>query len=186
MNNYVFIVRQVVSSNGNALATARTESTQVVNMRRYKVNAQVTALICILEMVGAITFSIHRSFTGPTIDTLLHGQFTYFILMPYAFLMNTSRNKNRIIEHGWKNVFRNMIGITIHPSSCNRVLPCPDKDNAHECDNDNVSNIDDNQLDVSEGSTDNDGLIVTRIFSISQQSLDTDRRPTINVPHPGY
>ena len=158
----------------------------MMNMKRYKVNSQVTALICILEMVGAITFSIHRSFTGPTIDTLLHGQFTYFILMPYAFLMNTSHNKNRIIEHGWKNVLRNMIGIKTRPSSCNRVLPRCDDENVPECDEDNASNIVDNQLDASEDSIDNNDLMVSRIFSISQQSLDTDTRLTINVPCPDH
>ena len=24
--------------------------------------------------------------------------------------MNTSHNKNRIIEHGWKNIFKNIVG----------------------------------------------------------------------------
>ena len=31
------------------------------------------------------------------------------ILLPYAFLMNTSHNKNRIVEYGWINVFKNLI-----------------------------------------------------------------------------
>ena len=31
------------------------------------------------------------------------------LLLPYAFLMNTSHNKNRIVEYGWKNVFGNLI-----------------------------------------------------------------------------
>ena len=31
------------------------------------------------------------------------------VLLPYAFLMNTSHNKNRIVEYGWKNVFSNLI-----------------------------------------------------------------------------
>ena len=158
----------------------------MMNMKRYKVNSQVTALICILEMVGAITFSIHRSFTGPTIDTLLHSQFTYFILMPYVFLMNTSHNKNRIVEHGWKNVLRNMIGIPIRPSRCNIVLPLSDEENFPEFDDDNVCDIVGNQLDVSEDSSENDVLIVSRIFSISQQSHDTDTGPTINVPYPDH
>ena len=145
-----------------------------MNMKRYKVNSQVTALICILEMVGAITFSIHRSFTGPTMDTLLHGQFTYFILMPYAFLMNTSHNKNRIVEHGWKNVLRNMIGIKTRPSSCNRAFPWCDDENVPECDEDNAPNIVDNQLDASaEDSTDNNDLIVSRIFRFIVRSLIT-------------
>jgi len=34
----------------------------------------------------------------------------YLILLPHIFLMNTSHNKNRIIEYGWKNVFLNLVG----------------------------------------------------------------------------
>ena len=81
----------------------------------------------------------------------------------------------------------NMIGIKTRPSSCNRVFPWCDDENVPECDEDNVSNIVDNQLDASaEGSTDHNDLIVSRIFSISQQSLVTDTRPTINVPYPDH
>ena len=32
----------------------------------------------------------------------------FMIVSPYSFLMNTSHNKNRIIEHGWINVMKNM------------------------------------------------------------------------------
>ena len=37
---------------------------------------------------------------------------TYLILLPSAFLMNTSNNKLRVIEHGWKNVLRNTFGLS--------------------------------------------------------------------------
>ena len=33
----------------------------------------------------------------------------YMILLPYAFLMNTSHNKKRIVKYGWSNVFKNLI-----------------------------------------------------------------------------
>ena len=47
---------------------------------------------------------------------------TYLILLPSAFLMNTSHNKRRVIEHGWKNVLRNTFGLLPTPSNpdCNQ------------------------------------------------------------------
>ena len=45
----------------------------------------------------------------------------YLILLPCAFLMNTSHNKRRVIEHGWKIVLRNTFGLSVTPSNqdCN-------------------------------------------------------------------
>ena len=34
----------------------------------------------------------------------------YDVLLPYSFLMNTSHNKDRVVQLGWKNVFKNIIG----------------------------------------------------------------------------
>ena len=47
---------------------------------------------------------------------------TYLILLPCAFLMNTSHNKRRVIEHGWKNVLRNTFGLSPTPANpdCNQ------------------------------------------------------------------
>ena len=47
---------------------------------------------------------------------------TYLILLPCAFLMNTSHNKRRVVEHGWRNVLRNTFGLSSMPSNpdCNQ------------------------------------------------------------------
>ena len=45
----------------------------------------------------------------------------YLIILPYAFLMNTSHNKNQIIEHGWINVVKNM---TVNNSVVASVVLC--------------------------------------------------------------
>ena len=45
-----------------------------------------------------------------TYTTLLAVLTLYMIILPYFFLMNTSHNKDRVIEHGWKTVFRNVLG----------------------------------------------------------------------------
>ena len=79
------------------------------------VNAQVTAVTTMMEFSGnCISFVIFIVLGG-------HGKFTSsvsimflnFVVLSYAFMMNTKYNKNRIIEYGWLNVFKNIFG-------CNR------------------------------------------------------------------
>ena len=80
-----------------------------VNMRRVVVNAHVKAMISFLETVCSIVHviilynTIRTSYT-----TLLPIMSLYMIALPYAFLMNTSHNKDRVVEHGWKQVFKNL------------------------------------------------------------------------------
>ena len=67
-------------------------------------------MISLLELSSNIGYIIIISFTVKTsYATLVQFMFLYMLLLPYAFLMNTSHNKNRIVEYGWKNVFGNLI-----------------------------------------------------------------------------
>ena len=61
------------------------------------------------------------SFAGVTLTMILH-----FVVLPYAFLMNTRYNKNRILEEGWTNVLKNMV----FPYKCNVVAPAENLSNA--------------------------------------------------------
>ena len=90
------------------------------------VNAQVTAVTTMMEFSGNnINFIIflvlgeHGKFTSSALYMLLH-----FVILSYAFLMNTRYNKNRIIEYGWLNVVKNIL-------MCN-------KRNVALCDNNNA------------------------------------------------
>ena len=71
-------------------------------------------MISILEMIGSfltmIVFVIFKTTTFPVIISIM---ITYLILLPSAFLMNTSHNKLRVIEHGWRNVLRNTFGLSL-------------------------------------------------------------------------
>lgn len=51
-------------------------------------------------------------FKGTTFFSLLLPLTLYLVILPYAFLMNTSENKNRIVDLGWKNVLRNLFGLS--------------------------------------------------------------------------
>jgi hypothetical protein len=50
-------------------------------------------------------------FKSTTITNLIIGMILFDIILPHAFLMNTSQNKNRIVELGWKNILKNIVGI---------------------------------------------------------------------------
>ena len=88
------------------------EENQRQNSLNIRVNAQVMAVITMLEFCGGCLFVVGRifrlqisfgSFSGTILAMLL-----YFVILPYAFLMNTRYNKSRIIEEGWMNVLKNM------------------------------------------------------------------------------
>ena len=50
-------------------------------------------------------------FRAGTFPIVIHTIIVYSILLPLAFLMNTSHNKTRILEYGWRNVLRNLLGM---------------------------------------------------------------------------
>ena len=89
------------------------ESANALNMRKLLVNAQITAVISSIEMLFFAIHIIGVSAAGGTnsvtpIIVMVMYMILFMIILPYAFLMNTSYNKNRIIENGFVNVIRNM------------------------------------------------------------------------------
>ena len=94
-------------------------------MGRMKVNAQITAVLTFLEASGNFVSLIVRSFIAKFMnyETLIGAIVLYFILLPYAFLMNTKDNKRRVIEDGWCGVFKNLFQICgkESPSNCNEI-----------------------------------------------------------------
>ena len=82
-------------------------------MRKLLVNAQITAVISSIEffffiahIVGVYAAGGTNSGTG--IIVMVMYMVLFMIILPYAFLMNTSFNKKRIAENGWINVVKNI------------------------------------------------------------------------------
>ena len=80
-------------------------------MRRVKVNAQVTFATWILETVGQVSVFVlwmvvpkHKEM-GMTLAVIL-----CYVILPYTFLMNSSYNKNLLIDEGVMNTIRNVLG----------------------------------------------------------------------------
>ena len=67
-------------------------------------------MIAILEFSCNLFYTILLGLISKktTFGSLIAVMSTYLVILPYAFLMNTEHNKNRIIEGGWKNVLKNI------------------------------------------------------------------------------
>ena len=84
-------------------------------------------MVSFLEALSNVGYVIIRAIIiSGNFSTLFQMVSLYMIILPYAFLMNTSNNKNRVVEHGWKNVIMNVIG----KSNCSSVTPF--NDNQHK------------------------------------------------------
>ena len=97
-------------------AQTLSDHTNDENMRRMTVNAQITAVTSIFEAFGNILqwtiWIFITKFFG--YGSLLQSILLYFVILPYVFLMNTSQNKNRVVEAGWMNVLKNVFGTAYH------------------------------------------------------------------------
>ena len=169
--------RQLSPSNRIAHRDAMTNK---CNMKKLQINAQVTAMTTLIEHIGNVTslvFTIH--FTTNLswfLSRLILEILFYCIIVPHSFLMNTSDNKNRIMEYGWKGVIQNLIG-----RRGNRIATSPN------CNEENVPTA---QKTISENSNvaDNDrydqsqkkkeGAEVTQASITSKLSFEGDKSPS--------
>ena len=88
------------------------------NMKKVKVNAQITFIIYILESVANVsilvtwTLVVHKSNDLSRMVSILW----YHLLLPYTFLMNTSHNKNLVVDDGWVTTIRNTLMLPSPPN----------------------------------------------------------------------
>ena len=94
---------------GNHAANGLSEESQLRNIRKVQVNAQVTFAIYILETLALVSvvvvwFMIRKNEISMTISFI-----SFYVILPYTFLMNTDYNKNLITEYGFFNTIRNAL-----------------------------------------------------------------------------
>ena len=93
--------RQVIPRHCKYLGLSN--DTQIRNAKNVRVNAQVTAVVTILEVVGALPMMITHlliSRLGFRVFIVKESLFMllHFVVLSYAFLMNSTSNKNRILR----------------------------------------------------------------------------------------
>ena len=103
--------RQVTPSEDNAAARSLSEVNQRHNMKLVALNARVTFVVWILETIANISVLTLWMFVygATSFGTLTNSMMWYYLIISYTFLMNTSYNKDRIIEDGWKIVIMNSL-----------------------------------------------------------------------------
>ena len=108
--NFLFF-RRISPKQGNFASQSLSEEANAINTRKLLVNAQVKAMVSLVEMISNAGYVLIIYFTVKTsYITLIQIMMLYMVVLPYAFLMNTDFNKNRIVEHGWINILKNIIG----------------------------------------------------------------------------
>ena len=122
MNNFSLNFRKILPFENNA-ASNLNQSANDRRARRIHVNAQVTAMATIIEFLYITLYSVVVGYIskGSSFATLIQVMGLYCVVLPYFFLMNTSHNKNRIIDIGWQNVFQNMVRGLVSTSNDNNT-----------------------------------------------------------------
>ena len=111
MLNTIHFYRQVNPTDDNPAAKSLSRERQIYNIKLVALNARVTWVVWILEFVACFTIIIAWVFVVGTTSfaTLTNSMIWLYVLIPYTFLMNTSYNKERIIDEGWKTVIMNSL-----------------------------------------------------------------------------
>ena len=116
------------------------------------VNLQVTATQMIFEITygGIYMLVVKYASKGTSFTTMIQGLSLQFVLLPFCFLMNTTENKYRIVEIGWKNVFKNVIeGLRRHVMGIFSIFKVNNRIST-----DPVSTIDNSKINIPQPSVD--------------------------------
>ena len=81
------------------------------NLRKLKVNADVTFAIWILEWVGTFIIIFFWCLDASRgINLIMEAVIViFYVVLPHSYLMNTAHNKDRIIDEGLKNIIKNAL-----------------------------------------------------------------------------
>ena len=143
------------------------------NLRKLKVNADVTFVIWILEWVGYLLIIILWAIGALLkVDILLDAIIVvYYVMLPHCYLMNTSHNKDRIIDEGLKNIIKNVFHIPFDLSIFSNLFGSEDNNNRDAIDEDIVEN------NVETGERKKEISIVdTSNIQTNDEKVDTEHR----------
>ena len=95
----------------NPAANSLAKEIQIRNVRKVAVNARIAAVLCSLEFVAnfAIAFVWIVLVGSSSAGGLTNAMVWYYVILPFTHLMNTSYNKDRVVDDGWKSVILNAV-----------------------------------------------------------------------------
>ena len=106
----------------NVVANSLQSCMQQRNLRKVEVNAKITFIIWLLEIFSIIVVAAVGVTAGmKEIASILYLLF-YYVILPLVFVINTSDNKDRLVDLG----FCNLIRATICYPCCRVIQNDPD------------------------------------------------------------
>ena len=117
--NQILILRQVAPTKNNAAVNSLSKDIQIRNVRKVKTSANVTFVIWILEMVANL--NIYGCWVmGPSYEKYFFEVccIWYYVILPHTYLMNTSHNKERIVDDGLWVTVKNAVRFPIDVKTC--------------------------------------------------------------------
>lgn len=151
------------------------------NLRKLKVNADVTFVIWILEWVGYVfiitAWAIVALFK---INILLDVAIVvYYVMLPHSYLMNTSHNKERIIDEGLKNIIKNVLHIPFDLSAFINLFRSANCENRNAITDDIITN----KVEAGERKPEV-SIVVRKKIHIENIKADVDHRlkNSIEIP----
>ena len=125
---YFFHYSQTDPTPENRAANGLSEENQLRNIRKVQVNAQVTFAIYILETLALVSvfvfwFMIRKNEISMTISFI-----SFYVILPYTFLMNTDYNKNLVTEYGFFNTIRNALRLPCSGKETKEKQTSPEND----------------------------------------------------------
>ena len=85
------------------------------NIRKVETNARVAFVIWIMEFCANICIIIVWAivYGKTTFATLTTNIMWYYVILPHIFLMNTSHNKDLVVDQGWKTTIQNALSLPL-------------------------------------------------------------------------
>ena len=95
----------------NHAANSLAEEIQIRNIRKVAVNARIAAVLCLLEFLAnfSVVFIWIIIVGSSSAGGLTNSITWYYVILPFTHLMNTSYNKDRVVDDGWKSVILNAV-----------------------------------------------------------------------------
>ena len=101
-----FYFRQIEPVSDNVVANSLQSCLQQRNLRKVEVNAKITFIIWLLEIFSIIVVAVVGLVAGmKEIASVLYLLF-YYVILPLVFVINTSSNKDRLVDLGFFNLIR--------------------------------------------------------------------------------
>ena len=170
----------------NLAANCLSTINQTRNIRSVEVNSTVAMIIWVIECMANLNLLLIDLFPVDGLITLNIVIAWYYVIIPLTFLMNTSYNKDRVVENGWKVVLLNPF-VKIRPYfkqptafELKRILrkgPKNEKENVLIGQNKTIqpSKEANPVVESSPNSKYSDGKNKERVFIISNKKLDNSK-----------